>query len=258
MTRDPAEGVDADGVIVTGAARERIPPTYRPVVADCTAELQESFGDRLHSLYLYGSVATGQARPGVSDLDLIAVWAHDANPAEVHAVEATLSARHAHVVRDVGISSAALVEVLADDRDGLGWRCFLRHYGVWLAGRDLRPQLPPCRASRAVADAFNDDVHALVQRWRTELAQAQDTSEVAAIARAAARKLLLVTATLESVEHGGWTTDRATGARLLARHHPQWAAVAESAIGWCDDPGQSTTDDVQPLLDLGDWLANRP
>jgi predicted nucleotidyltransferase len=258
MTRDPDEGVGADGVILTGAASDRISATYRPVVADCTAELQESFGDRLHSLYLYGSVATGQARPGTSDLDLIAVWTHDPNPAEVDAVEATLSARHARVVRDVGFSSASLAEVLADDRDGLGWRCFLRHYGVWLTGRDLRPQLPPCQASRAVADAFNDDVQALVQQWRTELVETRSTIGAAAIARAAARKLLLVTATLESVEHGGWTTDRATGARLLAAHHPEWAAVAESAIGWCDDPGQPTTDDVQRLLDLGDWLANRP
>jgi len=108
-----------------------------------------------------------------------------------------------------------------------------------------------------VADAFNDDVQALVRQWRTELVETRSTSEVAAIARAAARKLLLVTATLESAEHGGWTTDRATGAGLLATHHPEWAAVAELAIGWCADPGRPTSDDVQRMLELGDWLANR-
>jgi hypothetical protein len=109
-----------------------------------------------------------------------------------------------------------------------------------------------------VADAFNDDVGALVERCRTELAAAQNASDVATIVRTAARKLLLVTATLESAEHGGWTTDRAAGVGLLAAHHPEWAAIAGLALGWCDDPGQPTSQDVQRLLDLGDWLADRP
>lgn len=258
MTRDPAEGVDADGHIVTGVAREHIPSGYRPAVADCAARLHEMFGARLHSLYLYGSVATGQARPPGSDLDLLAVWADGVGPADLAGAEAELSERHAGLVREVGIASAALTEVFADDRDGLGWRCFLRHCCVWLAGADLRPALPACRPTRAVADALNDDVGALVVAWRAGLGAARTPGDVAMIARAAARKLLLVAATLESVEHGGWTTDRAAGAALLAIHHPKWAQVSEQALDWCSDPDRPTIDDVNRLLDLGDWLATRP
>jgi hypothetical protein len=258
VTRDPAEGVDADGVIVTGAAADRVPAVYLPVLADCTALLVQVFGDRLHSLYLYGSVATGQARPPRSDLDLIAVWSSDSIPAEAAAVAAELSARHAAMVREVALGSSTLADVFADDRDGLGGRCFLRHYCVCLAGSDLRPSLPPCRPSRAVADGFNDDVPALVRRWRAELDAAHTTADVAAVARAAARKLLRVTATLESAEHGGWTTDQVAGAELLAVHHPEWTDVARLAVGWCADPGRPAAEDVSHLLDLGDWLAARP
>jgi len=107
-------------------------------------------------------------------------------------------------------------------------------------------------------DGFNDDVADLVRRWRSELDAAHTTAEVAAVARAAARKLLLVTATLESAEHGGWTTDRATGAALLAAHHPQWTVVAGLAVGWSVDPGEPDAEDVAQLLNLGDWLATRP
>lgn len=258
VTRDPAEGVGADGAIVTGAAVDRVPAAYRPVVADCTDVLSTVFGDRLHSVYLYGSVATGQARPPGSDLDVTAVWTSDVDPGEVASVAAGLSARHAALVREVSVGSSTLAQVLADDRDGFGMRCFLRHYCVCLAGTDLRPTLPPCRPSRAVADAFNDDPPVLVRRWRSELAAARTPAEVAAVARAAARKLLVVTATLESVEHGGWTTDRTTGAALLAAHHPEWTVIARLALGWCTDPGQPAARDVAQLLDLGDWLAARP
>jgi hypothetical protein len=257
VTRDPAEGVSPEGVIVTGAAAERVPAVYRPVVADCVDLLMSLFGDRLHSLYLYGSVATGQARPPGSDLDLVPVWLSDPEPGAV-AAAAQLSARHAALVREVSLASCTLAEVLAETRDGLGMRCFLRHYCVWLAGVDLRPSLLPCRPSRAVADGFNDDVAALVRRWRSDVDAASTTAEVAAVARAAARKLLLVAATLESAEHGGWTTDRATGAALLAAYHPEWTAVAERALSWCADPDQPRTDEVRQLLNLGDWLATRP
>jgi uncharacterized protein len=258
VTRDPAEGVDAEGLIVTGAAAERIGAGYRSVVADCVGTLREVFGGRLHSLYVYGSVATGQARAPESDLDLVPVWLSAVPAAEVRQVAARLSARHAEVVREVGLAGCTLAEVLADNRAGYGMRCFLRHYCVFLTGVDLRPSLPPCVPSRAVADGFNDDVAALVRRWRSELDAARTPARVAAVARAAARKLLLVTATLESVEHGGWTTDRATGAALLARHHPQWAAVAELAVGWSARHGDAAARDVRRLLDLGDWLAARP
>ncbi|MBO0869475.1 MAG: nucleotidyltransferase domain-containing protein [Micromonosporaceae bacterium] len=258
MTRDPAEGVDAGGAIVTGAAIERVPAAYRPVVADCTLLVRQVLGDRLHGLYLYGSVATGQARPPGSDLDLLAVSTSTVDPAAVAPVEATLSTRHAGLVREVSLASASLAEVLAGDRDGLGWRCFIRHYCVPVAGTDLRPELPSCRPSRAVADGFNDDVAGLVRRWRTQLAAARTPADVAAVARCAARKLLLVVSTLESVEHGGWTTDRAAGATLLAAHHPEWSMVARSAVDWCAGRGDPTTEDVYRLLSLGDWLARMP
>jgi hypothetical protein len=258
VTRDPAEGVDGDGVIVTGAAVDRVPAVYRPVVEDCTAVLTEVFGGRLHSLYLYGSVATGQARPPESDVDLIPIWVGSVAPEGVADVAAALSRRHCGLAREVGLAPATLAEVRSDGRDGLGLRCFLRHYCVCLAGTDLRPSLPACRASRAVAEGFNDDVPRLVRRWRSELEAAQTPDEVALVARAAARKLLLVAATLESAEHGGWTTDRRTGATMLAAHHPQWAVTARQAVDWCAHPDRPTAHDVHRLLDLGDWLAGRP
>jgi hypothetical protein len=243
------------GVIVTGAAMDRVPAVYRPVVEDCTAVLTEVFGGRLHSLYLYGSVATGQGRPPHSDVDLLPVWVGSVAAEDVADVAAVLSRRHGGLAREVGLAPATLAEVRSEGRDGFGLRCFLRHYCVWLAGTDLRPSLPACRASRVVADGFNDDVPGLVRRWRSELAAAQTPDEVALVARAAARKLLLVAATVESAEHGGWTTDRRTGATMLAAHHPQWSLTAQQAVDWCAHPDRPSPHHVHRLLDLGAWLA---
>jgi hypothetical protein len=131
VTRDPAEGVDVDGYLATGAALVNVPPAYRPVVDDCVAALT-AFPE-LDGLYLYGSVATGQARPPDSDLDLLALWT---STVDVSGTVAALSARHAAVVREVGLAEAG-VDSLADEAD----RCFLKR---WRCRPGRRATSPTC------------------------------------------------------------------------------------------------------------------
>ena len=213
VTRDPAEGVDAAGYLVTGAGLTNVPPAYRPVIADCVAALT-AFPE-LDGLYLYGSVATGRARPPDSDLDLLALWT---SPVDASATVAALSARHAAVVREVG-----------PGRGGRG----LAHRG----GRPLLPQALLRAAGRpgpagrpaalpavpGLALGFAGDLPALLR----SIVDRAPTQEVAA--RKVARRLLLGVATIESASHGSWTTDRATGAALLAEHHPQWTDVGRAS-----------------------------
>jgi hypothetical protein len=251
VTRDPAEGVDADGYLVTGASLANIPAGYEPVLADCVDTLTSAFGDRLDGLYLYGSVATGQARPPGSDLDLLAVWVSTVDAAEVATVVRALSTRHSAIVREVGLSQVTL-QGLAGEADG----CFLKHYCVPLAGRDRRPDSPRCRPSRALADAFNDDLPSVVHRLRSTVDTAGTPAARVIAARRAARRLLLAVATIESVSHATWSTDRATGAALLARHHPEWTEVAARALDW--SAGRGNPDGVEGLLALGDWLCRHP
>jgi hypothetical protein len=245
VTRDPDEGVDADGHLTTGASLDRVPAAYRPVLADCVAALTAAYGDRLDGLYLYGSVATGQARPPDSDLDLLALAAE---PVDCAALVAELSARHRAVLREVGLAQGPPAG-LAAEADA----CFLKHYCVPLAGRDRRPDLPRFRPSRALADGFTGDLPELVERLRSAVDGAADRP---AAVRRAARRLLLAVATIESVSHATWSTDRATGAALLAAHHPEWAAVAGRAVEW--SAGRGSADGVADLFALGDWLARHP
>lgn len=241
MTRDPAEGVDADGFVVTGAAAANIPAVYRPVLDDCVATLTAAFGDRLDGLYLYGSVATGQARPPHSDLDLLALWTSTVDDAAD--VVAALSTRHGAVVREVGLAQGT-VRALAEEAD----RCFLKEYCLPLAGRDRRPDLARCRPSRALADGFNGDLAGWVQRLRSTV-DGRDPVRVA-------RRLLLAVATIESVSHASWSTDRATGAALLAEHHPQWTSTAVNALALIEGAGDPSR--VDDLVELADWLTRHP
>lgn len=246
MTRDPAEGLDPEGFLTTGVARHRVPAAYEPVLADATGELAAVLGARLHGLYVYGSVATGHAVAPASDVDLLAVLTVPVDGAEVAPVLARLSVRYAALTREVALSRMTLAELSAADDDGLGCRAFVRHYCVGVHGIDLVPTLPPVRVSAALAYGFNGD-----------LAPYLDGTDPAApdAGRRAARRLLLAAGPLESAAHGGWTTDRATAAALVARHHPEWTDDVDRALRWLAG-GPADPAEVRALLaGFGRWLV---
>lgn len=231
--RDPQEGVGPDGTIVTGVGTRPIGAAYEAVLAASAEEVTARLGDALHGLYVYGSVATGQARPPRSDLDLYAVTRWPAAAACREAADA-LSAAFVDTVREVGIASTPRDEVMADGSAGEAERCFLRHYCAHVAGEDLRADLPGCRASLSLARAFNGDIGEVVDRTSERLQEGPASPERRRLVATGSRRLLMAAATLLSARQGGWTTDRTRGAELLTAAAPELAVEVERVRDWTD------------------------
>ncbi|EKY3920813.1 nucleotidyltransferase domain-containing protein, partial [Enterobacter hormaechei] len=74
--------VDRNGYI-TRPRHHGIQPEYSHLIANVISILNDDFPDRIHSLYVYGSVAEGKAKPGISDLDITVVFTSDVDPITV-------------------------------------------------------------------------------------------------------------------------------------------------------------------------------
>lgn len=231
--RDPLEGVAADGTVRTGAARSRVPAVFEPVVAQAV----EALGG---TVLLYGSVATGQARPGRSDVDLLTV---DVDPALARAVAADLSARFAGVCRGVEVAAASAADFVGDGDEAYGGRVFLRHYCVPLAGPDPAAGLPAYPADARAARGFNGDLAVHAERW-----QAAD-ADPRVLGRRVARKTLLAVAGLVSVHDRTWTTDRAGAARRWSHVRPGLAPGLSRLLRWSDGHGAPDASAVRAALD---------
>ena len=218
---DPREGVAADGTIVTGADRSRVPAAFEHLLADAAALASECGA----SLYVYGSVANGTVRPGLSDVDLLSVGLAD--PPGLGRI---LSARYAELCRGVEISAATSADLVGDSDAAYGFRVFLRHYCIHLAGPDPSAAFPAFPADARAARGFNGDIAWHHRRWRQALESG--TAAEGLLGVRGARKTLLTVAGLVSVRDRTWTTDRApraAGAKSSRTSPPRWA---------CCSPGQ--------------------
>jgi hypothetical protein len=238
--RDPLEGLTADGLIRTGAHRDRIPDRYSAVLHQAVERIHADTADA--AIYLYGSVATGVARAPDSDVDLLTFGL----PAE-SAIEISrqLSVAFVDVCRGVEIAAASTGDLDGDDDESYGNRVFLHHYCVRLAGPKVGWSGSGFRGDRRVARGFNGDIAQHVTRWRCELESADDGQ----LGRRVARKTLLAVAGLVSVHDATWTTDRAGAAARWQHVHPELARGLDDLLGWSAGHPAATSRLIAGCLD---------
>ena len=220
--------MSADGMIVTGACRRRMAPEFQAVIARAV-ERVSALGQS-HSVYVYGSVATGMAQVGSSDVDLVTVGL---DPAAAAQLGKDLSAEFASLCRGVDIGAAQLSDYDGPGDAAYGNRAFLRHYCVHLAGPDVGLGWSDFRADKAAARGFNGDIGLCADRWRTEVLR-QPTPVL--LGRRVARKTLFAVAGLVGVHDAIWTTDRVAAARRWGVVKPELAGSLGTLVAWSSTP----------------------
>ncbi|WP_328530033.1 hypothetical protein OG984_02160 [Nocardioides sp. NBC_00368] len=235
---DPREGVTPDGLIVTGARRDRVRSRYDPVLAYVLERVTPEV-----SVHAYGSVANGTAAAPASDVDLLTIGLP---PADAATLGAEASARFAELCRGVEIAAMASDDYVGEGAEAYGNRVFLRHYCVHLAGPDRGADLPEFPADARAARGFNGDIARALARWRAALGR----DDAGDLSRRVARKSLLAVAGLVSVHDSIWTTDRALAAARWGEIEPTLAPDLARLVALCDRGGASE-DETAALLAAG-------
>ena len=238
---DPLEGVGPDGVIVTGARRSAVQPEFLPVLTQAIERLNSA--DHGVSVYVYGSVATGMARIGSSDVDLVTIGA---DAAQARQLASDLSAAHRGLCRGVEIGPARFSDYEGGSDEAYGNCVFLKHYCVHLSGPDPARTLPSYQANRAAARGFNGDIGFRAAQWRTVLKDVPPPS----LARRVARKTLFAVSGLVSVYDARWTTDRVESAQRWSAIRSDMADELGTLVSWAfSSHVRVTTSEIQDVLD---------
>jgi hypothetical protein len=249
--------LDAEGYIRPEADLGKVQHEYQGLPEAVADLLAAEFGPRLHSAYLYGSVVRGNAVPGRSDVDILAVLVSapvDEDRACADRVERALVQRFP-VLFSAGVGLTHLHEVQSPTQR-YGLQVFLRELAVCIWGEDLRPALPRTKPSAAVAAGFHDDAHAVLARARQSLTTSTDPEVIRRVCRMVSRRMVQVAFAVVMAREGVWATVLEEQAAAVGDAFPQWAEAAGRAAEQARRP-VADADTVRELLDgFGRWAEN--
>ncbi|HEY6314722.1 MAG TPA: nucleotidyltransferase domain-containing protein [Streptosporangiaceae bacterium] len=220
------------------------------------ARITETFGARLHSAYLYGSIPRGTAVPGVSDLDVLVVLQDE--PTEADRVTAqTLGAALDEAFPQINGAGIVLssVRISLSELERYDGGFFVACLCTPLFGDDLARQLPRYRPTGLQARETNGDLALLLPRWRTRAAEAITDADRRTASRYVGRQLVRTGFTLIMPRWGGWTSDLHRSAQLFGCYYPERAAQMRIAAAAGRAPSADPAVLAMLIGDLGPWLA---
>jgi uncharacterized protein len=249
--------LDPEGYIRPEADLANVQPEYQGLPDTAAALLAEAFGPRLHSAYLYGSVVRGNAVPGRSDVDVVAVLLAapvDEDRVRADRVERALLERFP-VLFSAGVGLTHLQEVRSPAQR-YGLQVLLRELAVCICGEDLRPGLPRTKPSAAVAAGFHADTHAVFASARETLGTSTDPEVIRRVGRMTSKRMVQVAFAVVMAREGVWATVLEEQAAAVGAVFPQWAEAARRAA----EQGRRPVADagvVRGLLDsFGRWAED--
>lgn len=256
-------GLDPAGRIRREGELSRVAPVFQPLLAEVGSALRQEFGNRLHSLYLYGSVPRGTAVPGRSDLDVSVVLRDDVvgrDRERTAGLEVDLQ-RGTTVVDGIGIllDPRTLFLEAAERYDGaFHLSCLCTPW--W--GPDLGEELPEQRPTVELAYGLGRGADAALRSLADDIIVGRRPLPV--LRRAVGRRLLRLAFTTVLARWPGWSSDPGVLTRVITACYPDRAdeLTRLARLGWgrlTAEPAADATTAAE-LLDLvrgsgAWWLA---
>ena len=249
-------GLDENGFIVRDVVVEKIAPLYQECIKETIETLHMQFPKLLHSIYVYGSVARGNAKIGKSDLDILAIFNRDLDSCQHLAVKKlgdALSQKYLSLVRDIGIAKTTLNYCL--DPENYYEQAFLRELCVCVDGEDLSDQFGPYKLTKDIAISFNGDIAEVSERYLQKIKVATET-EFHPTIQGFARKLIRTFYSMVMARSQIWSTKLEEQAEIFLQYFPDKEEVVKTLQAWIEKAPADRTEALGFIEKESKWAVN--
>ena len=248
-------GLDEDGYIMSDVALDRINNAYLPCIRESVDELVRLFPHLLHSVYVYGSVARGEAVLVKSDLDLLVMFNDTLSAeelSELKTVTKSLSRKYQTLVRDVGIAVANYDYVV--DPTNYYEQAFLKELCVCVHGEDLRERFGPYKLTSEIAISFNGDISEVLDRTLIKL-EAATIDEFKTLSQNFARKLIRTYYSMVMVRSQIWSTRLHEQSDVFIHYFPHKEPIIRTLQKWIEVPPTNRELVLKLFQSEGKWIT---
>ncbi|WP_164217059.1 nucleotidyltransferase domain-containing protein [Virgibacillus sp. YIM 98842] len=249
-------GLDQNGYILSDVAADKISADYDACIKESVHQLSKLFPKKLHSVYVYGSVARGDAAYGTSDLDLLALFhgtLQKVDKEEVKGLSQKLSETYHYLVRDVGVAMADYDYVIHPMN--YYEQAFLKELCVCVHGEDLRGRFGPYKLSPEVAISFNGDIGEVLDRTMKRLSSAAE-KDFKILTQNFARKLIRTCYSMVMARSQIWTTRLREQSEVFIQYFPDKEPTIRTLLKWIEEPPANREHIYQFFVSEGKWLTD--
>lgn len=250
--------LDADGYLINECGWDQIQAPWLDLVSAWRDACVSQWGDRLHSLYLRGSVPRGLAIPEVSDLDSIAIFSDQPESSlstGIEPLQTALTQRYRFCPK-VEVALLSLTDLRSPASP---WQAIVQTQGLCIYGEDLRSQLPRFKPGMALINhAFDlaDDL-AETQAFLRQLPShhPQFDTWVKTQCGWITRRLVRTGFELVMTTEGTFTRDLYPCYACFSRYFPEQEPLMRKALELAIQPSANRAGLLMFLSHFGTWLV---
>jgi predicted nucleotidyltransferase len=249
-------GLDSEGFIISEVSTDSILPEYKSVIDDSIMQVKNALPGLIHSVYVYGSVARGNAIKGKSDLELLVIFMRQLSDEERNTLNHTLeqlSTAYRALVREVGVADCTIEEML-DPAHKYGWGAYLKILCVCVDGEDITQQFGRFKVTPDIAMGFNGDVGKSIEMAIQKLQHTESGEYIGKIASTLARKLIRSSYGMAMTRAQVWTTQLNEQAQVFVQYFPEKQGFVAMLQSWITNPPHDKEVVVKVLESDGKWL----
>ncbi|UJW58910.1 nucleotidyltransferase domain-containing protein [Bacillus sp. A116_S68] len=221
------KGVDSNGFIINPTGKDNIQPSFKPVLQAIVSLLQELFIEKMHSIYAYGSVGRGEAKEGLSDLDLTVILHSSLTEAEIHMLNHATDRllQDFKTVSKVDYDLNLYEDVLAKE-NVYEHGFWLRHMCTCLYGEDLSVHFKRMKPNEKISLALNKNFFQVMTQYREILLQETlSASKKRTILKRMIRGVYLKI----NVQDESWSTKITENLNIIQQYFPEEPLFREVA-----------------------------
>jgi len=236
-------------------AVKKIPAKYKPIVKDVKSELLK-FSDKIHSIYLYGSVATGKAKSPTSDLDLVVVL--KAKPtselkSNLKDLEKSLSTKYQTIFREVGFAITYKNEVLRG-KEAFGWRFFLTILSVKIFGDTLFQKEMKFSPTKKLARNLHSDVDKNIEEAK-RIIKSSNEKEAKLQIKSIMKKIIRTAFSIVMEDENYWTTDLDEMTKIFTKYYPEKKQQINAVLNIAKSKSPDRNSATSILNKFGKWVS---
>lgn len=178
---------------------------YKTFVEEYTASLLSEFNEKIHSIYMCGSIPKGTAKPFKSDADFTIVCERpkDIDYDRVSCLKDQILEKYRLVTKvDTVICSLDDVRSMPNE-----WGFWIKIICVCIHGTDIGEEVPPILISPDFILDLNSDTQETVDRFRDLLSNANDDTLKSSYTQSYSKRLIRALYSLVLEDTGVWQDD---------------------------------------------------